>query len=87
MLLAEIENKDEDEDADFQKPNHIENSKKDDETLIEEKSKYETWKPHPHETWPEKKRKSIPFESQKNERRKVDNKPEVLENLVEAIVF
>ncbi|CAL5372709.1 unnamed protein product [Camellia sinensis] len=70
MLLGEIEDndEDEDEDADLQQQNQTENSKKKKEqTFIEDKSKHETWEPIPHKICPEKKKKTVPLESQKSE--------------------
>ncbi|CAL5334307.1 unnamed protein product [Camellia sinensis] len=93
MLLGEIQDKDEDEhehedeDADFQQQNQAEISEIEEQTLTEDKSKHKIWKPIPHETCPEKKKKTVPFESQKSEGNKVDKEPEVEPNLVEVLVF
>lgn len=87
MLLGEIQDKDEDEDADFQQQNQAEISEKEEQTLTEDKSKHETWEPIPHKICPEKKKKTVPFESQKSEGNKVDKEPEVDPNLVEVLVF
>ncbi|CAL5393577.1 unnamed protein product [Camellia sinensis] len=93
MLLGEMENKDEDEDEDededvnFQQQNQTENSEKEEQTLIEDKSKHETWEPIPHKICPEKKKKTVPFESQKSEGNEVDKELEVDPNLVEVLVF
>ncbi|CAL5332610.1 unnamed protein product [Camellia sinensis] len=57
------------------------------QTLTEDKSKHETWEPIPHKICPEKKKKTVPFESQKSEGNKVDKEPEVDPNLVEVLVF
>ncbi|GMP61073.1 hypothetical protein CsSME_00023682 [Camellia sinensis var. sinensis] len=91
MLLGKIQDKDEDEDededVDFQQQNQAEISEKEEQTLTEDKSKHETWEPIPHKICPEKKKKIVPFESQKSEGNKVDKEPEVDPNLVEVLVF
>ncbi|CAL5398497.1 unnamed protein product [Camellia sinensis] len=93
MLLGEIQDEDEDktededEDANFQQQNQAKISEKEEQTLTEDKSKHETWEPIPHKICPEKKKKPVPFESQKRERNKVDKEPEVNPNLVEVLVF
>ena len=55
--------------------------------MTEDKSKYETLEPIPHKICPEKKKKTIPIESQKSEGNKVDKEPKVDPNLVEVLVF
>ncbi|GMP85761.1 hypothetical protein CsSME_00038801 [Camellia sinensis var. sinensis] len=93
MLLGEIQDKDEDEDehededANFQQQNQAKISEIEEQTLTEDKSKHKIWEPIPHEICPEKKKKTVPFESQKSEGNKVDKEPEVDPNLVEVLVF
>ncbi|CAL5322637.1 unnamed protein product [Camellia sinensis] len=93
MLLGEIQDKDEDEDehededADFQQQNQAEISEIEEQTLTENKSKHKIWEPVPHEICLEKKKKTVPFESQKSEGNKVDKEPEADPNLVEVLVF
>ncbi|CAL5391278.1 unnamed protein product [Camellia sinensis] len=97
MLLGEIQDKDEDEhehehehedeDANFQQQNQAEISEIEEQTLTEDKSKHKIWEPIPHEICPEKKKKTVPFESQKSEGNKVDKEPKVDPNLVEILVF
>ncbi|CAL5353900.1 unnamed protein product [Camellia sinensis] len=55
--------------------------------MIEDKSKHKTWELIPHKICPEKKKKTVPFESQKSEGNKVDKEPAVDPNLVEVLVF
>ncbi|THG14400.1 hypothetical protein TEA_014838 [Camellia sinensis var. sinensis] len=93
MLLGEIQDKYEDEhehedkDADFQRQNQAEIFEIEEQTLTEDKSKHKIWEPIPHKISPEKKKKTVPFESQKCEGNKVDKEPEVDPNLVEVLVF
>ncbi|CAL5338778.1 unnamed protein product [Camellia sinensis] len=84
---GEIQDEDKDEDADFQQQNQAEISEIEEQTLTEDKSKHKTWESIPHKICPEKKKKTVPFESQKSEGNKVDKEPEVDPNLVEVLVF
>ncbi|CAL5325608.1 unnamed protein product [Camellia sinensis] len=55
--------------------------------LIFNKSKHETWEPIPHKICPEKKKKTVPLESQKSEGNEIDKEAEVDPNLVKVLVF
>ncbi|GMP73168.1 hypothetical protein CsSME_00031000 [Camellia sinensis var. sinensis] len=87
MLLGEIQDKDEDEDANFQQQNQAKIFEKEEQTLTEDKSKHKHMGTNSTQICPEKKKKTIAFESQKSEGNKVDKEPEVDPNLVEVLVF